>query len=251
MAIGSEMAAADHLHAALARCYAAFASVPRPRTLSASPLRDADGLLATLTSRPLRELSAEEIGPYSGWAITTVGSERDYRYFLPRILELAVTSPVWIGSEPPVIADRVGMADWRGWPDEQQQAVLRFFLAAFQTAIEIHPEEGMSAQDWLCGLVHLGEPSAPLMELWCSSHSSNSALQMADFIKSEAKSILRKGAIGGPFWQEVDEKPRIEIAGWLKSERTAELLRERAGQVTEEDRFFYIDAALNELARQY
>ena len=38
-----------------------------------------------LTSAPLKELTGEEIGPYSGYAITTVGDADDYRHFLPRI----------------------------------------------------------------------------------------------------------------------------------------------------------------------
>lgn len=245
------MAAVDHLRAALEQCYEVFASVPRPYKLDASPLRNADEILDTLTAAPLRQLSGEEIGPYSGWAITTVGSERDYRHFLPRILELAITDPVWLGAEPPIMASKLISAGWKGWLREQHEAVLQFFHAAFEAVIEMHPEEALSADVWLCGLVHLGEPPAPLMERWCSSVSPNAALQMADFIKSEAKDLVRHGAVGGPFWEEADEKAKMEIGQWLKSERVARFLNSAAGQVSEEDRFFYIDAALSELTRQF
>jgi hypothetical protein len=245
------MSAVDHLRAALEQCYEAFASVPRPQKLEASPLRDADEILATLTAAPLRQLTGEEIGPYSGWAITTVGSERDYRHFLPRILELAVTDPVWLGAEPPIIASKLISAGWKSWPREQHQAVLQFFHAAFEAAIEMHPEEALSADIWLCGLVHLGEPPAPLMERWCSSVAQNAALQMANFIKSEAKDLVRPGAVGGPFWEGADENAKIEIGEWLKSLRVKGFLNNAAGQVSEEDRFFYIDAALSELTRQF
>ena len=64
--------------------------------MEASPLRDAREILMVLSAVPLRELTGEQVGPYSGWAMTTVGNERDYRHFLPRILELAVVDPVWL-----------------------------------------------------------------------------------------------------------------------------------------------------------
>ena len=219
--------------------------------LEASPLRNADEILRTLTGAPLRDLTGEQIGPYSGWAITTVGSEHDYRHFLPRILELAVTDPVWLGAEPPIIASKLNAAGWKSWRSEQQRAVLRFFHAALEAAIDAHPEEQLTAADWLCGLVHLGESPAPLLERWCSSNSPNAALQIADFIKSEAKELVRNGAVAGPFWEDADEAATMEIGELLMSDRTRGFLEAASEHVSEEDRFFYIDAALNELSPQF
>ena len=82
------------LAAALQQAYQVFANLPRPAHLEAAPHRDGDRMLSSLTAAPLRELTGEQIGPYAGCAITTVGSERDYRHFLPRILELAVEGEV-------------------------------------------------------------------------------------------------------------------------------------------------------------
>src|SRR5690348_5088149 len=97
------------LRDAIEQYYAAFAAKPRPQKLEASPLRDPGAILATLTAAPLRELTGEQIRPYSGWAMTTVGTDRDYRDFLPRIFELAVIDPVWLGAEPPIMASRLNM----------------------------------------------------------------------------------------------------------------------------------------------
>lgn len=90
------------LSRAVERAYEVFASEPQPQTLHASPHRDAEELLRTLTAAPLRMLTAEQLGPYSGWAMTTVGDERAYRHFLPRIFELSVADRVWVGTEPTV-----------------------------------------------------------------------------------------------------------------------------------------------------
>lgn len=71
------------LNSAIDLCYEVFGTHPTPRSLNASPIRDAKAILQTLTSKPLRELSGEAIGPYSGYALTTVGNANDYKHFLP------------------------------------------------------------------------------------------------------------------------------------------------------------------------
>lgn len=239
------------LHDAIERSYAAFAGMARPQKLHASPLRDAEGILRTLTSASLRDLKGEQVGPYSGWAITTVGDDRDYRHFLPRIFELAVTDPVWPGAEPPVMASRLNMARWRAWPAEQQAAVLHFFRAAFDAVVERHPHEGQSAEDWLCGIVTLGEPASPAFERWRSSPSPNAALQMASFIIEEAKHLSRHAEVRGPFWEDVRADVRREVAKLLTAGRTRDFLQAAAGQVRAEDQCHYLEAALAELRRQF
>ena len=240
-----------NLRDAIERCYAEFASMPRPQKLHASPLRDADEILRTLTSAPLRELTGEQVGPYSGWAITTVGNDRDYRHFLPRIFEIAVTDSVWLGVEPPIMASRLNMAEWRTWPAEQQSAVLHFFRAAFDAVVERHPHEGQSADDWFCGIVVLGELPSLTFERWRSSASPNAALHMASFIIDEAKHLSRNAEVRCSFWDDVNEDVRREVAKLLMAEPTNHFLQAAAGQVSEEDRFYFVDAALAELQRQF
>jgi hypothetical protein len=240
-----------NLRDAIERSYSEFASMPRPQKLHASPLRDADEILRTLTSAPLRELKGEQVGRYSGWAITTVGDDRDYRHFLPRIFELAVTDPVWLGAEPPVMASRLNMATWRTWPAQQQAAALHFFYAAFDAVVERHPHGGQSADDWFCGIVTLGESASPTFERWRSSASPNAALHMASFIIDEAKHLSRHAEVRGPFWEDVSGDVRREVATLLTAERTTDFLQAAAGHVSDEDQFYFLDAALAELQRQF
>lgn len=241
-----------NLRDAIEHSYMVFAGMPRPRNLETSPLRSGDEILRALTSVPLRELGGEQIGPYSGWAITTVGNDRDYRHFLPRIVELAVTEPAWLGTEPPVMASRLKMAAWRAWPADQQSAVLRLFHAALDAMIERHPDEWPSeAAEWFCGIASLGEPVLPPFERWRSSTSANSALNMARFIISESKYLRQHGEVRGFFWEEVNEDARREVAKLLLEERTIIFVQSAAERVSEEDRFYHLDAAVAELARQF
>ncbi len=240
-----------NLHDAIERSYSDFACMPRPQNLHASPLRDANDILRTLTSAPLRELKGEQVGPYSGWAITTVGDDRDYRHFLPRIFELSVKDPVWLGAEPPVMASRLNMGTWQTWPADQQASVLRFFRAAFRAVMERHPDEGQSAESWFCGIVTLGESGPETFERWRSSSSPNAALQMASFIIGETKNLNRHAEVRGPFWEEVTNDVRRDMAKLLTSEQTKQFLHAAAGQVSEEDQFNFLDAALAHLQQQF
>jgi hypothetical protein len=239
------------LQSAIADCYEAFAAFPLPKKLHASPLRDAEEILATLSSAPLRKLTGDQVGSYASWAMTTVGDDRDYRHFLPRIFELSVTDPVWLGGEPPVMANKLNRASWRSWPIKQRDAVLRFFRAAFDAVLSMHRCRGQSADLWFCGLVKLGESASLTFELWRSNRSLNAALHLASFVIDEAKHLQRHQDIRGPFWEDVDTDIRRDVANRLTSDDNKTFLQAAAHQVTEEDRFYLIESALSNLERQF
>ena len=88
----------EEVQRTVAAAYAVFARYGRPQVMDASPARDGQQMLRTLSAAPLRELSSEAVGPYSGSALFTVGSLADYKHFLPRILDIAVRGgTAWIG----------------------------------------------------------------------------------------------------------------------------------------------------------
>jgi hypothetical protein len=239
------------LQSAIWDCYEAFAAFPLPTKLDASPLRNAREILATLSAAPLRNLTGEQLGPYASWALTTVGDDQDYRHFLPRIFELSVTDPVWLGGEPPVMADKLDRASWRSWPSKERDAVLRFFRAAFDAALGMHPDQGQTADLWFCGLVRLGESASLTFELWRSNRSPTAALHLASFVIDEAKHLQRHQEVRGAFWDDIDTDVRRDVANRLTSEDNKAFLQAAAGQVSEEDRFYLIDSALSNLERQF
>jgi hypothetical protein len=157
--------------------------------------------------------------------------------------------PVWLGTEPPVMAGKLNMASWRTWPSEQQTAVVRFFVTAFRATMETHPDGGRPADEWLCGIATLGESVSPAFERWRSSASPNAALQMASFISREAKHLRRHAQVAGSFWKGVNEEVRREVAKLLTAERTRAFLDAAAARESEES--YLIGAALSDLQRQF
>jgi hypothetical protein len=61
-------------------------------------------------------------------ATLTWGSERDFRWFLPRILELLADHPE-MASGPEIIASRLRMAGLDEWPEPEQELVRDVFVA--------------------------------------------------------------------------------------------------------------------------
>lgn len=242
---GAETALRDAIEAG----YRAFAEFPAPRKLDASPLRDARAILRTLTAAPLRQLGEEQIGPYAGWAMTTVGDARDYCHFVPRIFELSIDHPHWLGAEPAIMANKLVMAGWSDWPAERRRAVLGFFRTAFCFSRARHSDERDDASYWLAALVTLGEPVAPLFEAWRAEPSPNAALQIALVLQWEGKQIYRHGEVRGAFWEDIDIDARRMFARLLLSDETRALLERAMPRVAEEDRWL-LDAALAELDRK-
>ncbi|MDG2533612.1 hypothetical protein P6144_08145 [Sphingomonas sp. HITSZ_GF] len=242
-------AAETALRDAIEACYRAFAEFPAPRTLVASPLRDAKAILRTLTAAPLRQLGEENIGPYAGWAMTTVGNTRDYCHFLPRIFELSIDHPHWPGAEPVIMANKLVMAGWRDWPAERRRAVIGFLYTAFVFTRTHHSDERNDASFWLAALVILGEPIAPLFESWRAEPSPYAALQIALVLQWEGKQLYRHGEVRGAFWEDVDIDARRMLAELLLSDETRALLETAMPRVAEEDRWL-LDAALAELDRK-
>lgn len=211
-----QMTPAGPLLAALDAAYEAFSGYLRPQQLEATPTRDATKILATLSSAPLGSLSGEQIGPYAGWALTTVGSVEDYKHFLPRILEQAVRAPEWMGTKPSVVASRLNMAKWRTWPKPESAAVIEVFVAALRDSICRHPDDGCDASEWLCALASIGEDVQPHLRDWLDGGKGNSLLQIAD-LATQLPGLASLDAHEQAIWADLTPKVRNDIITWLTS----------------------------------
>lgn len=227
-------------------CYAAFAPYPRPLVMHASPLRDPVGLLKTLSSAPLRELTGEQIGPYSGYALTTVGDVEDYKHFLPRILEQAVREQLWTGTEPWIIATRLKKAQWLDWPAHEQAAIRALFAAAWSQALQEDPDEE-NAEPWICGIAYLDLDLAAMLEKWLAAPSINAALQLAHFMQTEAEFVFENDTTERAVWSGVDEAKIHQVRHWLLGSPVHKLLLAARGR-TDPSRLWVIDKALEALA---
>jgi hypothetical protein len=226
----------DTLLFAIEDAYAVFSTYQRPVKLFASPTRDANEILSTLSAAPLRELTGEQIGPYSGWALTTVGTVEDYKHFLPRILEQAVRRPDWMGTEPAIIAERLKMADWRSWPAKEQVAIRKVFHAAWMQLSAKDPASSGDASEWLCGIAVLGDDLSQLLANWLSQPSPNAIIQAASFAPTVAK-FSTESPDDLAFWTYAGREARDEVANWFYSVATRMTFLSALNSVADDDRW--------------
>ncbi len=86
----------------------------------------------------------------------TIGSEEDYNYFVPRLLELAIHAPLWIGTEPERLAGKdQKWPDGRAWPAAQRAAIIDVFELAHALS------EREDNEEWGNALVSLKEVPPP------------------------------------------------------------------------------------------
>lgn len=110
--------------------YSAFSCYPRPDKVMGSPISVEEGADKQLLSAPLRSVDIPD--EYLFKAMSTWGTEDDFKYFLPRILELWFFSFGPYGST--VFFSKIFSSGWETWTDEQKQAFEAYLLAKWESA---------------------------------------------------------------------------------------------------------------------
>jgi hypothetical protein len=231
------------LQAALEAAYAVFQRYPRPKALAAAPTRNPKRVLAQLSNRPLSELTSDDIGGYMGWAMTTVGSVKDYKHFLPRILELAAqgSARVHVGGDPESLAGKIAYGQFADWPADERAAIVTAFDAAWRQALSMSPDEEES-EDWLRGLIALGEQVGECLAVWLESHAPMARLHLAGAVSSE---IFRRKNARPPFGPGNEYSMYEAYSVWLAGAAVHERLAFWADEIGGDEEAWRLQQALD------
>src|SRR5690348_15560227 len=102
--------------------YEAFRDVPRPKSVEGSSCCIDEKGISVLLSKPLRELSPDDLTHYASSVFLTVGAVEDFLYFLPRILEILATESGW-WPDPEVVTRAIHTSGFHSWPNSHRRAV--------------------------------------------------------------------------------------------------------------------------------
>ena len=154
--------AGQRVRQAVEALYRTF-EAPPPSAIEGCPCcistRGTDVLLTT----PLRQIAGQALWRYVSGVFLTIGDKADFRYLLPRILDVSVSDP-GNANDPEIVLGKLALADWRSWALDEQRAIESFVDAWFDQALEGDLAEaeagyiGMDAESVLCGAARAAIP---------------------------------------------------------------------------------------------
>ncbi len=202
--------ATTRLTQALEDLYAAFAAHRKPQRIEACPCCVDSKEVCTLLNTPLRSLTPDQLSGYASSVFLTAGSQADFRYFLPRMLDISLDDPSW-WPDRECLLGKLTIANWKTWSSDQRQSLIHLFDAAFNEAL-LHEDAGWEIDSWICALSMAGLDVVPYLEKLKAPAAEKALLQ---FFEVNAGS-LPKGRLTNAFWEDEKANPAPVIA-WLNS----------------------------------
>lgn len=189
------------LRDALEKVYDRFAA-PTPARIDGCPCCIERKTVGALHDRRLRDLTEQDLGAYAASVFLTVGDITDFRYFLPRILELAITHSSF-SSGLEIVLGKLALASWKAWSKPDQQAVLAVIDIWYDEVADDCAANwdgfGSQLDDLLCAIARTGLDPVPYLERLLPE-SRNFALNVL-WEENRAK-IQKRGRMASPFWED-------------------------------------------------
>jgi hypothetical protein len=228
------------LDGATERLYGAFGDVPRPQRVAGCPHCVQPGEEASLVSRPLRELSADDLERYAFKAMSTWGTGEDFRYFAPRLLDLTASGVMpWPGFE--VVCGKLDQAGVRTWA---QLPAVEEFLRAFWTATLHRFPASPPVSEVMWGIVTVAGDLSPYLAEWerlatvaCIRHLQEAAESELYSSRGGGRHPVA-GAVTGPAGR---------LRQWLAGGAAADAVIARALQTDDEETLDQLTQAHNAL----
>jgi len=207
------------------QAYAVFAKYEKPSDLVACECCLSPDEKTVLLTTPLRDLSPEQLGGYAADVFYTMGEVPDFKYFLPRILELSVTDE-FLWPDPEVVSRKLSLAQWGDWPTEEQSVITDVLKTKFATLLDDPESDGSETDKWICALGRcFPDPTRFLAPLLEPRHED----KLLAFIEYNG-SLFTKNKLDNAFWEEARNGEQL-VVQWLHQSAITALLSERYGMV--------------------
>jgi len=200
---------------AIAQQYETFAT-PRPLDVEGCECCTTPEELAALVAVPREQLSAAALDFYARKALTTVGDQIEFRYFWPRLAELAIAGEFETDRE--VVFGKPHYGEDQTWPTVEQNALVDLARALGQW-LGAEPFEESEVSEWVCSIGLLVEGLAdvrpflsPILE-----PTSTASANLAAFIGWNRPDIETKGRLSNAFWQSAPQSAAA-VLEWYSSD---------------------------------
>jgi hypothetical protein len=225
---------------AIEALYQAFSDQPKPLDIEGCIHCVSRELIEGMLSTPLRQITSAQIGEYASSVLNTVGSDADYLYYLPRILELSATDIYW----PTAIetnGKHIKQSTLEQWPVARKQALIAYFHAALDQLLAQSAYEDQEDLDEITLPFDIEEWSAPSFKLdaWICCIAST-GLDIRPFLTQvqqypahcmclyDVNSREIKAGKLGAFWD--NDTPNAQIfLQWLTSNELRSIIEQHYG----------------------
>jgi hypothetical protein len=191
-----------------------------------------------LHAKPLRKLNEGDLRQYTADALVVWGDADDFRHFLPRIFELLAAHGDAF-EDPQVVIGKLYHAEWRTWPEVEQQSVELFLNVAWDRVLNAEPRKycEWEIEDWLCGFARAGSPLSPYLATWLATDTINARLNLAAFLADSR--FLKPNCDATDYWGDHSES-FAEVASWVRSSAVKEKMTQI---VTEFSQYDFVERA--------
>jgi hypothetical protein len=128
--------------------------------------------------------------------MSTVGTEEDFRYFVPRLLELVVTGE-FRQYDVEIAFGKIERSGWDDWPSYRRD-VAATLLEVFWSATLAEYPRPYPAEEVLCGLSRLVAVE-PLLDRWLETDGA-ATRHLADFTERNLALARSKKRLANSFW---------------------------------------------------
>lgn len=198
--------------AAVEVLYATFAA-SRPGHIAGCPCCIADKKVDVLLRTPLRTLSAADLEPYASAVLVTVGEEADFRFFLPRIIELTGFLPDdW--PSPEILLGKLMLAGWEGWSERERYAVTEAIDGLLELWLLTEPFNGRKVDQLICGACLAGLDPEP----WLQRLAEPGRIRgLVSLYERNAARLSAEGQLANPHWAGATPEAAGAVAAFLLS----------------------------------
>ena len=141
-----------------------------------------------LFSKPLRDLTADDLSRFSSDVLTTWGNINDFKHFLPRILELIAEL------KDPCPTDfflcKLEYGKWKTWSKEEKVAIEEFLLAFFSDLLDAYNRDSFAMSIYFFSILYTCINPSQLLRLWEGERSQKLEVGFCTFVQEHENQIF-------------------------------------------------------------
>jgi hypothetical protein len=198
-----------------------------------------------LRSKPLHNLTGDDLERFAFKALTTLGTVDDFKHFLPRLLEIA--AELEVGSTNfEIVLGKLCDGDSTHWPDTERAAIEQYFIALWRYVLAAFPSS-LDASTCLCGIAQAVDDLTPFLSEWQLNASLPALRHLTDFIGQNANEVMKHRKLRNAFWNG-RERQMQQVLDWLGHPNISSRLEEAFFQQSTEPMGAELSEAVNYLA---